>query len=86
MQHFDEPGLVERRIGVGRAGEAGDAARRRGLHLRFQGRLVFETRFAQARGEIDEARDIRSARGVDRAVGAPFARRVADAAILPAAM
>jgi hypothetical protein len=36
-QHLDQAGLVQHRIRVGRAGQAGDAARHRGVHLGFQG-------------------------------------------------
>ena len=78
FQHFDESGLVERRIGIGRAREAGDAAGDRRVHLRFQRRLVFETGLAQACGNIDEpGRDDETA-GVDDALGVPSVRRRAD--------
>jgi hypothetical protein len=74
-QHVDQPGLVERRVGVRRAGEAGDAAGERGGHLRFERRLVLVARLAQARGEVDEARRDDQALGIDDAVGLAAFRR-----------
>ena len=68
-QHVDQPRLVERRVGVRRAGEAGDAAGERGVHLRFERRLVLVARLAQPRREVDEARRDDQALGVDDAVG-----------------
>ena len=62
LQHLDETGLVERRIGVGRAGEAGHAAGDRRAHFRFERRLVFEARLAQARRRDRSARERRRAR------------------------
>jgi hypothetical protein len=53
LEHLHQAGLVQRRVGVGRAGKAGHAAGDRRLQLRFQGRLVFEPGLAQARGNID---------------------------------
>ncbi len=79
LQHLDEAGLVERRIGVGRARKAGDAAGRRRGELRFERRLVLETRLAQPRGEIDESRTHDATGGIDHPVGPPVARRFADA-------
>ncbi len=55
-EHLDQPRLVERRIGVGRAGEAGDAAGDRREHLRLERRLVLEARLAQPRREVDQPR------------------------------
>src|SRR5262245_9665886 len=68
-QHVDETGLVERRIGIGRAGEAGDAACSRGFQLGLEGRLVFESGLAQARRKIDESRRDHQALRVDDAIG-----------------
>ena len=67
-QHVDEARLVERRIGVRRAGEAGHAARHRGVHFRFERRLVLVARLAQPRREVDEARRDDQALRVDGAV------------------
>ena len=78
LQHFDESGLVERRIGVGRACEARDAAGDRRLHFGFERRLVLESRFAQPRSEIDEARRDDETRRVQRAVGLPVRGRPID--------
>ena len=55
LQHLDQPGLVERRIGVRRTREARHAAGDRRLHFGFERRLVLEARLAQPRGEIDES-------------------------------
>jgi hypothetical protein len=79
LQHLDEPRLVERRIGVGRAGETRDAAGRGGRELGFERRLVLEPRLAQPRGEVDEAGTDDAARRVDDVVGPPLARHVAGA-------
>ncbi len=78
LEHFDETGLVERRVGVGGAGEAGHAAGHRRVHLRFQRRLVFESGLAQPRGEIDQSRRHDAAGGVEHASGLPARRRRAD--------
>ena len=77
LEHFHQAGLVQRRIGVGRTGEAGDAARRRGQHFRFQRRLVFVAGFAQARRQVDQARADHQAGGVEHAVGIEAGRRLA---------
>src|SRR5215813_11984821 len=42
LEHLDQSGLVQRRISVGRAGEARDAAIDRCFHLRFERRLVLD--------------------------------------------
>ena len=78
-EHLDQPRLVERRIGVGRAGEAGDAAGDRGEHLRLERRLVLEARLAQPRGEVDEPRRDDEAGGVDDSVGREALGRAGDA-------
>jgi hypothetical protein len=68
-EHLDQAGLVERRIGIRRAGQAGDAARSRGGHFRFQCRLVLEAGLAQAGGEIDQAGADDAAGRIDGAFG-----------------
>ncbi len=70
LEHLHQTRLVERRVGVGRAGETRDAARDRGLHFRRERRLVLETRFSQARGEVDQARAHHQAIRGYRALGA----------------
>ena len=74
-QHVHQPRLVERRIGVGRAGEARHAARDRGLHLRLERRLVLLARLAQPRREIDQPGRDDPPRGIERALGRRGARR-----------
>src|SRR5260370_1141341 len=69
-QHVDETRLVERRIGIRRTGEAGDAAGERCIELRFEGRLVLEPRLAQACGKIDEPGCRDQAFGIYHALGA----------------
>ena len=78
LEHFDQPRFVERRIGVGRTGEAGDAAGDRGVHFRFERRHVFEARLAQPRGEIDQARAHDQPARIDGAVGGEALGGVAD--------
>src|SRR5215470_1338731 len=67
-EHLDEARLVERRIGVGRAGEARDAAGDGREHLRFERRLVLESGLPQPRGEVDEAGRDDEARSVEHAL------------------
>ncbi len=57
LQHLDQPGLVERRIGVGRTDQRRHAAGQRRVDLRLERRAVFGTRLAQPRRQVDEARD-----------------------------
>ena len=69
-QHVHQPRLVQRRIGVGRAGDAGDAARDGSLHLGFERGLVFEPRFAQPRADVDQPGCDDKAFCLDHLVGA----------------
>ncbi len=55
-QHVDQARLVERRISIGRTGEAGDAAGDGGVHFRLQSGLVLLARLAQPRRQVDESR------------------------------
>ena len=71
LEHLHQPRLVEGRIGVGRAGEAGDTAGDRRSHLRVQRRLVFEARLAQPRRNIDQPGADDEPRRVEHAVGMP---------------
>ena len=71
-QHVDQARLVERRVGVRRAGEAGDAARDRGVHFRLERRLVLLARLAQPRRQVDEAGRHHQAFRVDGLVGLAF--------------
>ena len=75
LEHFDQARLVERRVGVGRAGEAGDAAGRGGRHFRFERGLVFEARLAQPRRKVDQAGADDAAGGVDGGVRLEAGRR-----------
>jgi len=77
-RHIGEPRLIERRIGVGRTGEARDAARDSGLHFRCERRLVFEARFAQPRREVDQARADHKPICGNRALGAKSRRGLAE--------
>ena len=54
-QHVDESRLVERRIGVRRAGKRGNAARHRCIHLGLQRGFVLVARLPQPRRKVDEA-------------------------------
>jgi hypothetical protein len=76
LQHLHEARLVQRRVGVGRTGEARDSAGDGRLHLRFERRLVLEAGLAQA------ARTGRRARGTR-----PFReRRSRDRRAIPKAL
>ena len=78
LQHLDQAGFVERRIGIGRAREAGDTARDGGPHLGFECGPVLEARLAQARRDVDESgRDDEAAR-IDDPARIPAFRRLAD--------
>ena len=68
-EHLHQAGFVQRWVGVGRNGQAGDAAGHRRFHLGLERGAVFEAGFAQARGEIDEAGGDHQAAGVDGAFG-----------------
>ena len=77
LEHLHQAGFVQRRIGVGRTGEAGHAARDCGQHFRLQRRLILEAGFAQSRRQVDQPRAHHQAHGIDHAVCAEAARRVA---------
>ena len=79
-QHVDQPRLVERRVGVGRTGEAGHPARDRGIHLRFERRLVLVARLAQTRRNVYQARGDHQSCRIDDPVGLA-GERVAQAAV-----
>ncbi len=78
LEHFDQPRFVQRRIGVRRAGEAGDAAGDGRFHFRFERRHVLEAGLAQPRGEIDQSRAHDQPGGIDGAVGGEALGGVAD--------
>ena len=82
-EHLHEARLVERRIGIGRARERGDAARDRGAHLRFERRLVFETRLAQTGREVDEPRAGREPLRIDGLVGLESGGRLVERGDVP---
>ena len=77
LEHLDQSGLVERRIGIGRAGKACDAARNRGCHFRFERRLVFESGLAQPRRSVDQTGTDDEPRRVEHPLGMPALRRIA---------
>ncbi len=78
LQHLHQPRLIERRIGVGRAGETGYPAGDGRFHLRFQGRHVLETRLAQPRREVHQSRADDQSGCVDHAIGGVAVGRLAD--------
>ncbi len=78
LEHLDEARFVERRIGIRRTHEARHTARERSGHFRFERRLVFVARFAQARGQVDQTRRNREAFGIDRLLGTEISGRVAN--------
>ena len=65
LEHLDQAGLVEHRIGVGRADQAGDAAGDRRRQLRLEQAFVLVARLAEARAQVDQARGDDGAAGVD---------------------
>ena len=67
-QHLHQPRLIEYRVGVGWADQAGDAAGDRSVHFRNQCVFEFIARFAQARAQINQARSHDQACGIDRLV------------------
>jgi len=78
LEHFHQARLVERRVGVGREGQRGDAAACRGEHFRFQRGLVFEAGLAQTHGKVDQAGAHHAIRRVDGLVGVEAVRGLAD--------
>ena len=78
LQHFDQTGLVEHRIGIGRADQAGHAAGNRSGEFAVEHAFVFVARFAQPRRQVDEPRRDDAARRVDGAVSLEIDRHVAD--------
>jgi hypothetical protein len=82
-EHLDQPRLVERRIGVGRAGERGHPARDRRAHLAFERGLVLEAGLAQARREVDQPRRGDEALRVDHLVGTEAVGRLVERGDLP---
>ena len=79
FQHFHQPRLVQRRVGVGRAGQRGDAAGSGGEHFGFQRGAVLEAGFAQPHRQVDQAGTDDEAGRVEGAVGVEIGRRVAVA-------
>ena len=78
LEHFDQAGFVEHRIGVGRAHQRGHAALHRCLQLGLQGGLVFVARLAQARRQVDQAGSDHQAGRVDGLVGVEARRGGAE--------
>ena len=78
-EHFDEAGFVQHRIGVRRNGQAGDAAGHGCVEFGFEGGPVFETGFAQAGGQVDEAGRDDEIAGIDGVGGFEAVRGGADA-------
>ena len=67
-QHLDQAGFIERGVGVGRDGEAGDTAGHRGGHLGIERRTVLEAGLTQARRHVDQARADHQSLRVDHAL------------------
>ena len=55
LEHLDQPWLVQRRVGIGRAGKRGDATGRGGQHLGLERGAVFEAGLAQPHRQVDQA-------------------------------
>ena len=56
LQHVHQAGLIERRIGVGRADQAGHTAGRGRIQFRLQHAFMLVTGFAQPRRQVNQAR------------------------------
>ena len=65
LEHLDQAGLVEHRIGVGRADQAGDAAGDGRRQFAFEHAFMLITRFAQARRQVHQARRHDAAGGIN---------------------
>jgi hypothetical protein len=69
LEHLHQARLVQHRVGVGRADQAGHAAGHGGGHFAFEHAFVLMARLAQARRQVHQARRDDAAGGVDRLVG-----------------
>ena len=69
LEHLDEAGFIEHRVGVGRAHQRSHAAGHCSGHFRFEHALVFMAGFAQARGQVHEARRHHTTRRVQCPAG-----------------
>jgi hypothetical protein len=56
LEHLHQTGLVQHRVGVGRADQAGDATGHGGGHFGFEHAFVLVARLAQARRQVHQAR------------------------------
>ena len=70
LEHLDQAGLVEHRVGVGRADQAGHAAGDRRGELGLEQAVVLVAGLAQARARSTRPGATTRAAGVDRALGA----------------
>jgi hypothetical protein len=70
LEHLHQAGLVQHRVGVGRADQAGDATGHGGGHFAFQHAGVLVAGLAQARRQIHQTRQHDAARGVDASCSA----------------
>ena len=77
FQHFHQARLIKHGVGVGRADQARDAALQGSLQFRFQGRLVFVARLAQARGQVDQAGGHHQAGSIKGGIGPETGRDAA---------
>jgi hypothetical protein len=73
LQHLHQAGLVQHRVGVGRADQAGHATGHRGGQLAFQHAFMLMPGLAQAHGQVHQAWSHDAARGVNGLVGREFA-------------
>ena len=78
VDQFDHRGVVDHRTGVRCAQHRGDAAGRRRGRLAGQRRLVLVARFAQVRGQVDQAGADDAAARVDHLVGGELGRCITD--------
>ena len=79
LEHLHQTGLVEHRVGVRRADQAGDATGHGSGHFGFEHAFVLMPRLAQARCQVHQARQHETTRCVDAAVGRKVGRHTVDA-------
>ncbi len=83
FQHFHQAGLVQRRVGVGRARQRRDPACGRREHFGFERGAIFKAGFAQPHRQIDQPGANNQPAGVDGAIGVKVSWRIANGNNLP---
>ena len=79
LEHLDQPRLVQHRVGVGRAHQAGDTPCHGGGQLALEHTFVLMARLAQTHRQIDQPGGDQAAAGVHGFVGHKVSRHSTDA-------